>query len=316
MNRGYIFLTLEKVAIIMSTYNGEKFLREQIDSILLQENVDIRLFIRDDGSKDNTTKIINEYSKENDNVIFWNKDCILNLGIRDSFLSLLKDVYEKYADIEYFAFADQDDVWNPKKLSTAIKKIAENKDRPTLYYSNKTFVDADLNLIFEENIKYYGDFYEVLWTSLASGCTMVMNRAVVQLSVRIFPEYAGYIHDSWIYRLSKLCNVNIVFDNKSYILYRQHGDNAFGGNFLRPVKPEKLLPFLTSKGHGFQQQVEEIARLNSEYIMPENRKYIDWVLTYDKRFSSLWHLATAKEMRERGIKLYLIWVLKLLLKKI
>ena len=186
---------LIKVAIIMSTYNGEKYLREQIDSILNQKNVDVELFIRDNGSSDSTAEIISDYAVKNHNVIFWNKDSIINRGIRDSFLTLLKEVCDEYTDINYFAFADQDDVWKSEKLYAAVKMIEENADRetPTLYYSNKTFVDADLNLISEEHIKYYGDFFEALWPSLASGCTMVFNKKMAEMSVRHLPiQYSSF----------------------------------------------------------------------------------------------------------------------------
>lgn len=309
-----------KIAIVMSTYNGEKYLREQIESILNQKDIQAALFIRDDGSKDRTVNIIEEYSSKTDNVAFWNRGNVSNLGVRDSFLNLLKEVSEANPDIQYFAFADQDDVWKPEKLSTAVKMMKErnyNKECPALYYSNKTFVDADLNLISEEHIKYYGDFFEILWQSLASGCTMVMNRTMCNLAVRRLPEFKGFIHDSWVYRLAKVCGAEIVFDERSYILYRQHGNNVIGSKSLRMVKPELFFSILDRKDrHGFQKQVYEIVRLNGEYIAPVNRNYVDWVLNYNKKLSSWWHLVASPLMLRRGLLFYFVWIFKLIFMKI
>lgn len=310
---------LIKVAVIMSTYNGEKYLKEQIDSILAQNDVDVKLFIRDDGSKDKTPDIINEYVEKYDNVVFWNKDNVVNLGVRDSFLTLLKEVCDKYTEINYFAFADQDNVDKPDKLSAAVKMIEDNNyesDFPTLYYSNKTFCDENLEFISEENIKYYGDFYETLWVNLASGCTMVMNRPLALLSISNMPKYEGFVSDSWVYRLAKVCGAKIVFDCHSYILYREHSNQLYGSKFQRLVKLENFTMFIKDRGRGFQQQIEEIARLKGDLIPEENKKYVEWVLNYDKKFSSKLHLILSKQMRQRGFYLYIVWIIKVLLNRI
>lgn len=307
------------IGVIMSTYNGEKYLKEQIDSILKQENVEVRLFIRDDGSHDKTADIINAYAEKYENIVFWNKENVVNLGIRDSFLTLLKNVFDSNSDIEYFSFADQDDVWKPHKLAAAVEKIeakTKKEYKEALYYSNKTFVDADLNFISEENIKYYGDFFEILWPSLASGCTMVMNRAMVSLSVCKMPEYYSSIHDAWVYRLAVLCGAIIVFDPVSYILYRQHGNNARGQDFTSIINKKWFLHLMSKQHFSIQTQFKEFLRLHKEDISQDNCKYVDWVMNYHKSLSAFWHLATSSLARKRGFLLYGAWLVKLLIRRI
>lgn len=109
-----------KVNILMSTYNGEKYIEEQIQSILNQEEVIIKLYIRDDGSTDNTVKIIESFNKEN--IVLFKMS---NIGWKKSFLELTKLV--EYHDDEYYAFSDQDDVWKKNKISIAINYLEEKK---------------------------------------------------------------------------------------------------------------------------------------------------------------------------------------------
>ena len=310
---------LIKVAVIMSTYNGEKYLKEQIDSILAQNDVDVKLFIRDDGSKDKTPDIINEYVEKYDNVVFWNKDNVVNLGVRDSFLTLLKEVCDKYTEINYFAFADQDDVWKIDKLSAAVGFMREqnpDEDRPTLYYSNKTFVDDNLHLIKEEHIKYFNDFYDILWPSLAYGCTMVMNRPLVNLTVSEMPTQYRSLHDAWIYRLAILCGAVVVFDTSSHILYRQHGDNICGKDASTLVRKKSIFNLFSRNRFMRQAQIKEYIRLHEKDISLENRKYIEWVMNYHKSFSAWCNLAFCPLARKRGVVLYSVWLIKLILRKI
>ena len=117
---------MDKVAILMSTYNGEKYLDEQIGSILAQEGVDVTLYIRDDGSSDRTAEIIKYYCKSYHNVSFTQGE---NLGVGNSFMQLVYDAKDVYY---YYAFADQDDIWLPEKIKMAADKIKESK-RPLLY---------------------------------------------------------------------------------------------------------------------------------------------------------------------------------------
>lgn len=307
------------IAVVMSTYNGERYLREQIDSILAQEGVAVKLFIRDDGSRDGTAAIIDEYAAAHPNVVFWNKNDIKNIGVTDSFLTLLRDVHDAEPDIPYFAFSDQDDVWLPDKLAAAVTLMQErepDREKPALYYSNKTFVDAELKLIEEEHINYYGDFYDILWTSLASGCTFLMNRRMVTMAVCPLPQRFSSFHDAWCYRLAVLCGATVVFDRVSHIQYRQHGDNVCGQDAVSIIHNNWFSSIFSSRRHLVQAQFGEMIRLHDADISPDARPYVDQVMNYHRSFFAWWKLVASPLARKRGAFLYCVWLAKLALRKI
>ena len=129
---------MKKVQVIMSSYNGEKFIKKQIDSILNQQNVEVSLLIRDDGSKDGTIEILRDYENRGLIKVIYGK----NIGPTASFLKLI----DECDNADYYSFSDQDDVWLEDKLSTAVKILEENSvnKRPLLYCSALQRVDADL----------------------------------------------------------------------------------------------------------------------------------------------------------------------------
>ncbi len=129
-----------KIDILMATYNGERFLREQIDSILEQSFSDFRLLISDDLSKDNTREILNEYVKKDRRVIVFLQN--KNLGTVQNFEFLMQKVESKY-----FMFSDQDDIWQKDKIEKSLEKIEETKS--DLVYTNLQVVDQNIVLEIE-----------------------------------------------------------------------------------------------------------------------------------------------------------------------
>lgn len=210
------------VTVLMSTYNGEKYIREQIDSILNQEHVNIRLLIRDDGSRDNTIKILNEYSNKYKNIkVLKETD---NLKPAKSFLKLLKIS----DDNDYFAFSDQDDYWEKNKLYEAIKKLENiNNQNGKLYFSSLKVVDENLKVIFKTQIDEYIDFSSAILKNICTGCTMVFDKTLKDIINSLDFEYIS-MHDSMIYRIALLIGSDIIVDNNSYIKYRQHTNNVVG----------------------------------------------------------------------------------------
>lgn len=145
-------ITENTVAICMATYNGEKYIAEQIDSIVKQTYTDWLLFIRDDGSKDNTIEILKKIINEKTDKIVLIEDPDLKGGSsKKNFAAILRWVNEHYK-FQYFMFSDQDDYWLPEKVETAIlevKKIESQKQCPVLVHSDLKVVDADLNVLGE-----------------------------------------------------------------------------------------------------------------------------------------------------------------------
>ena len=218
-----------KVAVLMSTYNGEKYLREQIDSILAQEGVEVTLYVRDDGSSDGTIGIVEEYLRDCKNVILTIGE---NMGVGNSFMQL---VYDTPGDFDYYAFSDQDDIWLKEKIKVAIRKI-DQKQGPVLYTSNQMLVDKTgnkLSLRYPENFEMPVSLETEYHNNMISGCTFVFNKRLKLLLAEDIRRprvelLRKRIHDVWVANVASLYE-GIVYDKNAYILYRQHENNVVGG---------------------------------------------------------------------------------------
>ena len=204
----------------MSTYNGEKFVRAQIDSILKQKDVEVYLVIRDDGSSDDTVNIINSYAASNPNIFSISSH---NLGCKKSFFLCAEYVYKRFKDIQYFAFSDQDDVWLGDKLSAGINNLKNNLSTyekiPLLYFCTPEIVDSHLNSL---GIRWRAEHQ----LSFVEAC-LVFNREALRLVLMGQPERMS-MHDSWMYKAVLACGGIVVEDKAPHILYRQHGNNVIG----------------------------------------------------------------------------------------
>lgn len=209
-----------KVQILMSTYNGEKFLKEQLESLLRQTYQNLEILVRDDGSKDGTCEILREYEKKYSNVHVYLED---NVGVTKSFFELLKK-----SDADYIAFSDQDDVWLEEKVEKAVEKL-KTLEEPALYCSNKILVDSELNIIAENNHKkLIPGFENAVVECICTGCTSMMNRSLAENIKEHIPKRA-IIHDWWCYLVASYLG-KVIFDDNSYIWYRQHGGNVIGAS--------------------------------------------------------------------------------------
>ncbi len=309
-----------KIAVLMSTYNGEKYLKDQIDSILAQKlcaGCELTLLIRDDGSADQTREIIKIFVKQKKNVTCMNISDPSHIGIKGSFLLLLRTALAAEQQFDYFAFADQDDVWLEDKLASAIDRLegSDNK-KGALYYSNKFIADEKLQVKEKDNILYYGDFIEVLWGSQAYGNTMVFNNTLAEYADRHQSQISKY-HDAWIYRLAKCIGSDIYFDENAYIYYRQHSENIVGfshgfhENWLYLIKnffPNLVRP----REHFSQKQIKEIVEYYQEELDPKVIGYIERVMGYNENFKFKWALLRDRNMKKRPFLNRCIWTYKVL----
>lgn len=220
----------KSVAVLMSTYNGEKYLREQIDSVLEQENVNINLIVRDDSSKDGTISILREYEKSGKLKLLTGG----NLGVGNSFMELL---YQS-PDADYYAFCDQDDIWLPNKMDVAIEKLEKLDTKvPGLYISNQILVNEEgkkMKARYQTEPKH--GLENVIFSNYIAGCTMVMNQnlrnILIQHKHRPSKEFLELrIHDVWVMLVANLTG-RIIYDKNSYILYRQHENNVVGAKSM------------------------------------------------------------------------------------
>lgn len=216
-----------QVCILMSTYNGEKYLQQQLDSLYAQKNVSINILARDDGSTDMTQSILADNAAKHDCIRWY---CGENIGSADSFLDLI----EKAPEAEYYALCDQDDVWDDDKLKCAIDMLSmKSNEQPALYYSNLRVVGSDLTFYRNAHSRPWvmKSKYSALIDVAATGCTMVFNRALRALLKDRMPEDCK-MHDEWIYLVSSFFGT-VLYDFEPHISYRQHGDNVLGMQLSR-----------------------------------------------------------------------------------
>lgn len=213
-----------KLVVLMSTYNGEKYLREQLNSLVTQDMMPDKILIRDDGSSDSTLEILKYYAENYDFIEYYQGK---NLGPAKSFMELIK----KAPTAKYYSLCDQDDVWFKDKLKVAVNKLnAEKSKEPLLYCSRFTLTDEKLNPLDSNISKLYSytDFAHSLLFQTAPGCTFVFNNAARKLIVKydMNKEYV-IIHDSIIHKVVTMFG-KMVLDPESHMYYRQHGNNEIG----------------------------------------------------------------------------------------
>jgi glycosyltransferase involved in cell wall biosynthesis len=215
------------ICVLLSTYNGEKYIKQQIESLLDQSHKNICILVRDDGSSDETISLLSAYPVE---IIPGNA----NIGPAKSF-ELLLEYALKNTDCTYFMFCDQDDYWERDKISLslmAIKELEKNNDhRPLLVHSDLAVVGENLELISESFWEYQSinpaknGFNQLLMQNTATGCTMIFNRCLAET---VLPVPNGAImHDWWIALVASYFG-EIRYISKPLVKYRQHTSNAVG----------------------------------------------------------------------------------------
>jgi len=215
-----------KVAILLCTYNGQKYLSEQLDSCAAQDYSNWCVWASDDGSNDETLKILSKYQAE------WGPDRLSiqagpGKGFAANFLSLTTNAG---IDADMFAYSDQDDVWERDKLSRAVAWLSKvPSDVPGLYCSRTLFVDEEnRRLGLSKFYKRAPSFANALTQNLAGGNTMVFNKTASALLRRTPQKEALVPHDWWAYILISGCGGQLFYDEHPSLRYRQHRDNALG----------------------------------------------------------------------------------------
>jgi len=222
------------INILLATYNGEKFLGEQLDSLFNQTVKEFKIIIRDDGSSDNTIDIIKSYNEKHPGKIKLVNDNLGNLGSSKSFMKLLE-----YCDSEYIMFCDQDDVWLPDKIELSLNKMKElenkyDKNIPLLVFTDLEVVDQKLNALHKSFWKYQklipiisNNWKELLAQNVITGCTMILNKKAKEFCLPF--ELPMMIHDQWVgVNISKYGKVDYL--KEQTIFYRQHGNNVAGAH--------------------------------------------------------------------------------------
>ncbi len=260
-----------RVAILLSTFNGERFLPAQLDSLLAQSHAGCDIWVRDDGSSDQSLAIVRRYASIHPNIHIQAGE---NLGFVASFYELLQNVGAGY---DFYFFCDQDDVWLPSKVSRALALLAAAQGA-ALYCSRTQYVDRDLQPIGpspDYDHSYIG-WGNALVQNIATGCTIALNSAARE---RLLSQRPGFClaHDWWAYLVVSAFG-QVVFDSESHILYRQHGSNTIGmqkqGLAGQWARVQRFWRRLRQAGPGGLDQLREYARLHGPSLPDAQRRQL------------------------------------------
>lgn len=257
----------------MSTYNGEKYLRTQLESLLRQEKYPLNILIRDDGSTDNTLKIIDSYKQKYNNIRYYQGE---NKGPAKSFMEMLMNLNDIY---DYYFFCDQDDFWMPNKIAKAIDTFKTNN--PAMYYSATELVDSQLIHIgyqFRDSQFANSLYHSFLRGSLISGCTICFNTSLYKI-IRLYNPHTLIMHDCWIHRLCLSIGGTIYSDSHSYIKYRQHTSNVLG---LKKKNIFKRAKSLLKKDIRHREMATEIFNQYNKYITEDAYKFLFEFINYNQ----------------------------------
>ncbi|EKT4181911.1 TPA: glycosyltransferase family 2 protein [Campylobacter jejuni] len=233
------------VAVLLATYNGEKYLKEQIDSILNQTYKDIKIYIGDDCSKDSTIDIIKTYKDlYPDKIIYYQNNT--NMGFIKNFEKLLQCCSENY-----MAFSDQDDIWLPNKLEEQMKEIAKMEKKcnlPIMCHSDLIMIDEDKKILYKSFFKFKKykinlkkDLGHILGPCGVMGNTMMINK-VLKEKILPFPKNINF-HDYYIAIMCELFGKRITL-SESFVLYRIHQNNTSNSKLNIKKKKNTTLPYL------------------------------------------------------------------------
>ena len=260
-------MSIATVAVILSYYKGEMFIKEQLESIFSQNYVDYHLYIRSDGNPmDGGQKVIEEFIAEGKPITLIIGE---NVGVQASFYKLLEIACEH----DYIAFCDQDDYWFAEKLSNAVNSIGVT-NTPTLYCSAYQLVDHDLGKLDIPNAKVVPTFENGLFKNFCTGCTCVINRALREKLLSSYSNRDVPMHDWWALLVAYITG-NVVYDKQPNIKYRQHSNNVVGGvdNFLSKLK--RYISGFFSRNNTRNKLIRDLKSMSELDSSSNNQHYIE-----------------------------------------
>jgi glycosyltransferase involved in cell wall biosynthesis len=265
-----------QVNVLLSTFNGIRYLRQQLQSIATQTLPVAQTTIRDDGSTDGSDVLVQEWAEGFPNVRRLNG---ARLGATNSFFTLLENCGD---ECEYFAFADQDDVWLPDKIERAVVGLGRlDAEKPAMYCSRAEYVDESLGHLGYSRIPKDVDFTNALVENIAIGCTVVLNRSARNLLCARIPQKT-LMHDWWCYLVVSAFG-KVVFDEYVGIKYRQHAGNVVGGTSSRiALFNQGVTRFVTRKSASarlLSDQALEFRRCFGDSLPSPKRKILEHFLT-------------------------------------
>ena len=269
-----------KIAILLSTYNGAKFLQEQLDSLINQSYSNTILVIRDDGSSDPTPDIISYFAENHEDKVHIVDNNNENLGASGSFACLIEYVLQNKSELglnaAYMMFCDQDDIWFEDKIEKQVDAmLALESEKGSDGETPPLLVHTDLQVVSEENepiadslINYQGleiernRFSNMVISNLVTGCTALINESLARKAIPVSKQ--AIMHDWWLALVAAAFG-KVVFLDAPLVHYRQHGSNTIGAKEF--VKPTPVSRSFWSKVFGRKpnEHLFEVARQAAEF---------------------------------------------------
>src|SRR5262249_47639110 len=266
-------LTRCAVTIVMGTLQAERYLKEQLDSLDAQTHRNWRLHVSDDGSTDATRAIIQEFGA----ALRGRNEVVLVCGPRKGFVTNFLTALCRAPETNYYAFCDQDDVWEPDKLERALFILEKvSTDRPALYCGRTRVIDSSGRIIgVSPAFLRPPSFGNALVQNIGGGSTMVMNHAARELLRAASPDIDAVAHDWWTYQLVSGAGGAVCYDLEPRLRYRQHGSNLIGANNSFRARYERIRLLFNGR---FKQWTDRNFRCLDQVrqlLTPENRALLD-----------------------------------------
>lgn len=296
----------DKIKILMATYNGEKYLSEQIESILNQTYENWELYILDDCSTDATITVIQSYMQK-DSRIFYQENT-QNMGQVATFDKLLQES----KNAKYVMFCDQDDVWNDNKLAVTfeqMKRAEEIKKGPILVYTDLDYVDHNLRPItVNKPVVENRDLRTLYSYNFAWGCTMLLNQELINEAIG-FSDVAEN-HDYWIHMIAMLTG-NVYYLDVPTLKYRQHANNVTGGMNNRTFR--KKLNRLTKVYNNFSIAINQNKIISKKF--PENKESQEYFKIFSHSYFYRIYLAKKFGLKKSTTKENMLFYMFLFLRR-
>lgn len=270
---------MKKFCVLLSAYNGEKYIEQQIESLLKQKDVDISILIRDDGSKDNTVAILKKYEENSKIKIIYGQ----NVGFIKSFYQLVKDSPQA----DYYAFCDQDDIWNEDKLKNSLEFFdKESETLPSMYFCSLKVMNIEKDKIYTPNshknfkLNNKHPFAQSFYINMVYGCALVFNKIAKEFFLMMNDNQVKY-HDWDMYMICAGCG-KVFFDERPGLIYRQHRNNTIGfyKAGLRALKRNIKILFGDQFKNVRTKSMQKIYDIYQDYLTEESKKYAHLVLNY------------------------------------
>ena len=267
---------MRKVTVVMSAYNGSKYIEAQLNSIFRQKDVDVTCYVRNDGSTDNMLEVLNSFTSniKNGSLRISDGD---NVGWEKSFLFALRDAPQG----DYYAFADQDDIWFEDKLISGIEMLEKknNKDIPLMYHCNKISTDESLKPLHHQVRRTPKPLnrQNAMIQEYAQGCSIILNEAARRLVLRHIPK-EKIAHDFWCGLICYMFG-DVIYDNRPHFYHISHGNNASGEGHTVGSWKGRLRKFF-SDSSVYYLPISDLIEGYNDMLTEDDKSFLNILSTY------------------------------------